>query len=183
MDTDEKVVSGIKARDEAALELLISEYGGLIKAIVSRHLSRMPDHIDECVNDILFSVWENIGSYDTRKNTLKNWIGAISKYKCIDYKRKYYKELCAEELDPSAVSDMGADTAVMRKEILGEIISLLDCLKPRDRKLFYRRYILSESVEEIAESSGESAAALYNRISRGRKKLRFRLQRSDLYEK
>ena len=183
MDTDEKLVSGVKARDEAALELLISKYGGLIKSIVSGHLSQMPSHVDECVNDILFSVWENIGRYDPRKNSLKNWIGAISKYKCIDYKRKYYKELCAEELDPAAVSDSGADAAVIQKEIMGEIMSLLGCLKPRDRKLFYRRYILSESIEEIAESSGESAAALYNRLSRGRKKLRFHLQRSDLYEK
>ena len=183
MDTDERLAAGLAAKDEKALEALIEKYGGLIKAIVSRHLSRMPGHIGECVNDILFSVWSNIDRFDPGKNSLKNWIGAISKYKCIDYKRKYFKELCSEELDPNAAAKCGAEDALIRKETMAEIMSLLSCLKPRDRRLFYRRYILSEPIREIAEKSGEDPAVLYNRLSRGRKKLRHHLLRSDIYEK
>lgn len=188
MDTDEKLATGLAARDEKALEALIEKYGGLIKAIVSRHLSRMPSHIGECVNDILFSVWSNIDRFDPGKNSLKNWIGAISKYKCIDYKRKYFKELCSEELSPEdlspdAAAEGGAEDALIQKETMAEIMSLLSCLKPRDRRLFYRRYILSEPVREIAEKSGEDPAVIYNRLSRGRKKLRHHLLRSDIYEK
>ena len=39
-------------------------------------------------NDILFSIWQNIDRFDANKNTLKNWIGAVSKYRAINYKRK-----------------------------------------------------------------------------------------------
>lgn len=188
MDTDEKLAAGLAAKDEKALEFLIEKYGGLIKAIAARHLSRMPSHIGECVNDILFSVWSNIDRFDPGKNSLKNWIGAVSKYKCIDYKRKYFKELYSEELSPEelspdAAAEGGAEDALIRKETMTEIMSLLNCLKPRDRRLFYRRYILSESVREIAEKSGEDPDALYNRLSRGRKRLRHHLLRSDIYEK
>ena len=188
MDTDEKLAAGLAARDEKALEVLIEKYGGLIKAIVSRHLSRMPSHIGECVNDILFSVWSNIDRFDPSKNSLKNWIGAISKYKCIDYKRKYFKELCSEELSPEdlspdAATEGGAEDALIQKETMAEIMSLLSCLKPRDRRLFYRRYILSEPIREIAEKSGEDPAVIYNRLSRGRKRLKRHLLRSDIYEK
>lgn len=184
METDAQLVCGIKARDEKALEQLIDIYGGLIKAIVTRHLTCIPNHCEECINDVLFSVWNNIDKFDPCKNSLKNWIGAICKYKCIDYKRKYYKELCTEEIDPNTVSDCDADKHVIQTETMQEIISLLNCLKPRDRKLFYRRYIMSESVEEIARSSGQDPSTLYNRLSRGRKRLRIHLQKKgDIYEK
>lgn len=183
MDTDARLTDGIRSKDESALDGLIEKYGGLIKAIVSRHLGMMPSHIDECVNDILFSVWNNIERFDPGKNSLKNWIGAISKYKCIDYKRKYYKELCAEELSPDTPSGKAADAAVIQKETMAEIMSLLSCLNPKDRRLFYRRYILSQPVTEIAEKTGQDSSVLYNRLSRGRRKLKLHLLRSDLYEK
>ncbi len=183
METDERLTEGLKAGDETALEGLIQKYGGLIKAIVAKHLGMLPDHIGECVNDVLFSVWSNIERFDPKKNSLKNWIGAVCKYKCIDYKRKYYKELCGETLSEDAEGEGGADAELIRKETMKEIFDLLNSLDPRDRRLFYRRYILSESVREIAESCGEEPSVLYTRLSRGRERLRRHLLRSDFYEK
>ncbi|MBO3444474.1 RNA polymerase subunit sigma-70, partial [Clostridium sp. CCUG 7971] len=43
--------------------------------------------------------WGNIKSFDKNKNNFKNWICAISKYKAIDYKRKYLSKI--ETLDIS----------------------------------------------------------------------------------
>ena len=183
METDERLTEGLKAGDEAALEGLIEKYGGLIKAIAAKHLYMLPDHIGECVNDVLFSVWRNIERFDPEKNSLKNWIGAVCKYKCIDYKRKYYNELGGETLSEDAEGESGADAELIRKETMKEIFELLNSLKPRDRRLFYRRYILSEPVREIAESCGEEPSVLYSRLSRGRKRLRRHLPRSDFYEK
>jgi len=35
----------------------------------------------------LLAIWDNIDSFDEDKNSFKNWVAAISKYKSIDYQR------------------------------------------------------------------------------------------------
>lgn len=148
--------------------MLVDTYGGLIKSIVSFHLSEFSQYRDECINDILLSIWQNMKSFDENKNSLKNWIGAISKYKSIDYIRKHYKDLSFDELDES-IPDSRSN---FETEISDEIQSLLSSLKEEDRSIFYKYYILGEKVNEIARDTQKSPAYLFNRLSRGRKKLR-----------
>lgn len=178
-DIDEKITEGILNGDEFALELLIDKYGGLIKSIVYYHLKYFPEYREECMQDIFLAIWRNIKSYNADKNSLKNWIGAVSKYKCIDYKRKYYKEICFEELDES----VAGPESFAQNELAEEIESILNCLDKDDRELFYRHYILGEKICRIAKSKDKSSAFFYNRLSRGREKIRRSLQRSGSHEK
>ena len=90
MSLDREIVEGIKRKDENAFNILVDIYGGVIKSIVIYHMRGFLEYTDECINDVLLSVWNNIESYDSEKNSLKNWLGAIAKYKCIDYKKKYF---------------------------------------------------------------------------------------------
>lgn len=53
---------------------------------------------EECISDVLFSIWENIEAFNYRESSFKNWICAIAKYKAIDYKSKYLYKI-SEELD------------------------------------------------------------------------------------
>lgn len=179
MNKDKRIVMGMLHGDEKAFNALVDEYSGLIKSIVRYHLAKYSQYEDECVNDILLSVWQNISSYDESKNSLKNWLGAVSKYKCIDYKRKYYKSFYHEQLD----ENMPDNKNELESEIEEDIESILCYLNPADRDLFYRHYILGEKIEEISKDSDKSVAFFYNRLSRGRKKLRLHLQRRDCNEK
>ncbi|MEK1831143.1 sigma factor [Priestia megaterium] len=79
------------AKKEKGLELLIDQYGGLITAIVRKHLGTLKSYEEECVNDVLLAVWHHIDRFDSEKNTFKNWVAAVAKYKAIDYQRKYIK--------------------------------------------------------------------------------------------
>lgn len=97
--TDEDLARFVASGDEYAFEELIRRYGGLIKSIVRYHLRDISMWQDDCINDILFKIWQNIDRFDAEKNNLKNWIGAVAKYRAIDYKRKYYRELTAGELN------------------------------------------------------------------------------------
>lgn len=178
MNQDDKIVAGMLKKDQKAFQLLVDAYGGLIWSIVKFHLSGFASLQEECTNDILLSIWQNIARYDAEKNSLKNWIGAISKYKCIDYKRKYYREMRFEPLDDTLPDPNDA----FEQTLQDEIDSLLSGLAPRDRDLFYRHYILEEKVDEIAKDVHESPCNLYNRLSRGRKKMKQNLQRSDYCE-
>lgn len=178
--SDEELVRGVKRRDERALDALVEEYGGLIKSVVYRHLGG--ELRGECINDVLFSIWQNISKFNPKKNSLKNWIGAVCKYKCIDYKRKYLKERFAE-LDENIPSNQDADFELISKELREEIQSLLSALPLRDREIFRLRYLDGKTIEEISAVTGDSAAVLYNRLSRGRKSIRESFLRSERNEK
>lgn len=169
---DEKIVKFIKKRDERGLELLIDTYGGLITSIIRKHLYNLYDKQEECIDDVLLAVWNNINSFDNSKNSLKNWIAAISQYRSIDYKRKYLK-LFNEELDIKQVeNNLFIDSRIIQEELSDEIEELLIFLKPEDKELFIKRYIEEKSIQELAQETGIKEDVIYNRLSRGRKKLR-----------
>lgn len=169
---DNELVRLIIRRDENAFEELIRRYGGLIKAIVRYHLKDISMWQEDCINDISFAIWQNIDRFDAEKNTLKNWIGAVSKYRAINYKRKYYRELTAGELNEDITDGKEADEDIIKQEIEEEMMSLLSGLKPKDREIFVKRYFMEQSVENIAATEKQEASWVYNRLSRGRKKLR-----------
>lgn len=173
--TDEELVKGMMHKDEYALDCLVEQYGGIVKTIVYHHIGKL--YLDECVNDVLFIIWKNIKSFNPDKSSLKNWIAAICRYKCIDYKRKYYKNIVSE-IDENMPSKYTAESLVIQQETEEEINSLLSCLMPKDREIFRKRYIENESIEEISAKTNLSPSALYNRLSRGRAKLRKFIKRT-----
>ncbi|MCH5211320.1 MAG: sigma-70 family RNA polymerase sigma factor [Oscillospiraceae bacterium] len=159
-------------KDERAFEEIINRYGGLIKAIVRYHLKDISMWQDDCINDILFAIWQNIDRFDPEKNTLKNWIGAVSKYRSINYKRKFYRELTTGELREDISDGKDIDTELIKQEIEDETKSLLSGLNEQDREIFIKRYFLEQPVESIAADADKKTSWVYGRLSRGRNRLR-----------
>ncbi len=183
--TDEELVRLIAHKNETAFTELIRRYGGLIKSIVRYHLTDISMWQDDCVNDILFALWQNITRFDAEKNTLKNWIGAVAKYRAINYKKKFYRQLLAGELTEDISDGKEIDADILKEEIESEVMSLLSGLSAEDRNLFIRRYFMDQSVENIAAVENREPSWVYNRLSRGRKKLRriYNGKWSDYHEK
>ncbi len=178
---DAQLARAVKNGSERAFEELIRLYGGLIRAIVRYHLKCMPQYAGECENDVLLSVWQNIDRFDPSKNSLKNWLGAVAKYRAVNYKRKYIRELSDAELTDEISGGQSADAELLANEVREEILSLLDDLSTADRDIFIRRFILEQPVEKIAAANGKKPSWVYNRLSRGRKVLRVKW--SDYHEK
>ncbi|RDY29372.1 sigma-70 family RNA polymerase sigma factor [Romboutsia weinsteinii] len=166
---DELIIKYIKKKKEIGMEMLIDNYRGIITVIARKYLGVLINYEDECVSDILLSVWDNIKSFDAGKNSLKNWICAISKYKAIDYKRKYVSKIDTVDISDSIYY---IDTELIKSEIEEEINEILSHLNNRDRELFIKHYLEGEELEKIALKNNTSVSSLYNRLSRGRKKIR-----------
>lgn len=181
---DEEIYSLIKNRNEKGMEFLINEYAALIKSIVKMHLYNLPQYHEECINDVYLRIWNNIDSFDKGKNILKNWIAAIAKYRAIDYKRKYLKTL--EQIDISEVnieSDFVIEKEALKNELDYEVEELLKNLNPLDKKIFIKLFVKEESIEEISKEFNIKPSAIYNRVSRGKSKLRslfYRVRRNNL---
>lgn len=85
---EDNYIEQLCLQNEEALLYVIDVYGGLIKSVISKHLFAMPDKIDECLDDVLLNIWENISSFDESRSTFKNWAAAVAKYRAVDYLRK-----------------------------------------------------------------------------------------------
>ncbi|MHC1722649.1 MAG: sigma-70 family RNA polymerase sigma factor [Aminipila sp.] len=171
--TEENFILQLKMKDEKALEFIIEKYGWIIKSVARKHLQQTPELVDECLNDVLFAIWQNIDSFDKNKNTFENWLAGVSRYKAIDCKRKYLKRLNEEPLEAAEnIPDIECNLSILQEEITEEIKEILSCLSPQDRGIFERLFWEEESVKSISSSMGIKETAVYNHVSRGRKKIR-----------
>lgn len=173
---EENYMDQLQKHNERALLYVIDEYGGLLNAVICKSLFRMQGYQEECMNDVLLAIWDHIDSFQPEKNSFKNWIAAIAKYKAIDYLRKYQKEqmeVSLETAECDCIMESKLPAVADADEISEEMEELL-CLSKRDRDLFLRLYVEEESVEEISQSAKLSKSVIYNRLSRAKKKLRAR---------
>lgn len=175
------LISQLRKKNEKALDYVIDKYGWIIKSIVKKHLYNLTSVQDECINDILLGIWNNINSFDESKSEFKNWVAGIAKFKSIDYKRKYLKSLEYENIDDLNISiSDNTHEEIIKNELNDDIKDMLSCLKEKDRDLFYKLYVEEKEIEAITEETGLKRDIIYNRISRGKKKIQrlFRLSES-----
>lgn len=168
--TEENFIEQLKHKNEEALEYVITQYGWIIKSIVRKQLCNLQSYHEECVNDILMGVWNNIGQFDPTKNHFSNWIAGISKYKTFDYMRKYLKDL--EHQGIEELEEAGAQEETYEIGEGEEFDYLLVHLNEKDRDLFKRLYVEGQTMKEVADQTGMKAEVIYNRVSRGKRKLR-----------
>jgi RNA polymerase sigma-70 factor (ECF subfamily) len=170
-------ISELRNKNEKALYFVIENYGWVIKSTVKKSLYNLIGHQEECINDILLAIWDNIDSFDEDKNSFKNWVAAISKYKSIDYQRKYLKNLKNENIENTElVSPENLLEKVLEKDVQNNLEKLLAPLKPEDKKIFLMVYLEEKDFDEISEELRISKSILYNRLSRGKKKLKNTIQ-------
>ena len=196
--TEQNFVQELSKRNEEALSYVMLHYGGLVKSVTRRYLNVLSRYEEECISDVFFAVWTHIDSFQPERNPFANWIAGIARLKALDYKRKYARQLqersleqtepflhAAQEGSPRS-SNAGAGAGAepysgtsaesffeaASQEFSRETEEMLACLKPRGRELFLKLYVEEKTFDEIAAETGTDKSVLYNRLSRGKRKLR-----------
>lgn len=172
-------IQQLRDKNEDALMYLIDEYGGLIKSVIAKNMSCLEEEQHECMNDVLLAIWEHIDLYHPEKNSFKNWIAAIAKYKAIDYMRKYKKEISNISYDEISDTDSYVDNHLEQEidaELSERINELLSCLKEKDRELLILLYANEEPIETVENALHMKKSVIYNRLSRAKKKIRKRMR-------
>lgn len=171
--TEDNFISRMIKRDEDALEYFIDNYGWVVKTVVSKQLYNLKSIQEECINDVFLGIWNNISSFDPSRSNFKNWTAAIAKYKSIDYKRKYLKNIEQTSIDDLTLcSAENPEEEMLKMELNDDIKELINCLAERDRELFYKLYIEEKDMDDVSKETGFKKDVIYNRLSRGKKKLR-----------
>lgn len=178
---EENFLDQLKKKNEKALDYVIDTYGWIIKSVIKKHLYNLQSVQDECINDVLLGLWNNIDKFDENKSEFKNWIAGIAKFKAIDYKRKYLRELDNENVDDLNITVDDSIHELLKNELSLEMQEMMNSLKEKDRELFYKLYVEEIEVDKVSQETGIKRDAIYNRVSRAKKKLRdiFKLKESE----
>ncbi len=173
MIKEDNFIKEIKKKNEDGLIYIIENYGWIMESIIAKHLFYLQEYREECFNDCLLAIWENIDSYNIEKSSFKNWIAGIAKYKSIDYIRKYLKnmdDINIEKLNLK-IKDKSLEN-LLEEEMEKEINDILSCSSEEDKIIFRKFYLYGDSAKEIARDINLNEGNIYNRLSRGRKKLK-----------
>jgi len=180
--TESNYIALMKKGSQNALKYFIEQHGWRIKAIVQKKLNQFPNEQEDCMNEIFYAIWSNVKKYDPEKGTFNTWIAAVSKYVILNYFRKLKNTFFEEPLEQE---NFGNDTGMfdtinsLENEGFEELIS---CLPEKDRKLFRMLYLQEKSSLEICRSTGMKKENVYNRVSRGKRKIKLFLKEDSNYE-
>lgn len=170
--TEKNFIKLIEQGKEEGLLYVVDAYGWIIQTVVRKQLFMLPDLQDECVNDVLLAVWEHIKDYHPELGTFQNWIAGITRFKAIDCKRNYIKHQArCQTLEHQELEDCGAKDQMLRMELKEEIEELLCQLSKSEQEIFRKYFVEETSIEEISEGMNLKKDTIYQRISRGRRKL------------
>ncbi|GIN96598.1 DNA-directed RNA polymerase sigma-70 factor [Siminovitchia terrae] len=174
MKSNEKnFIQRLQHQKEDALEFIVDKYLPLIKGVTFNILSPLNNDgiIEECINDIILSIWNQSRKFHGDASDFKKWICAIAKFKSIDYYRKARKkeEFVSNYMDLNA--EKSAEEECVAAENKKELIKLINQLESVDRDIFIMKFFLGFKTEEISKKLGITRAAVDNRIYRGKKKL------------
>ncbi|MDO5294934.1 MAG: sigma-70 family RNA polymerase sigma factor [bacterium] len=175
--TEHNLIEEMKLHNEDALVYFIDHYGWIVKTILYKKLSSHPMELEECMNDVFLNIWNHIGQFDPSKAKLETWIAAVTKYRAIDYLRKVANTPVHNDIEELDIEDKReVFETVYEEENQIAFNGLLSCLKEEDKQMFYKLYYEDKSSDQVSEELGMKKSVLYNRIMRGKKRLRRALE-------
>lgn len=189
---DGELVQLIKSDPNKGLNILMTEYMGLICTVVREKLRTVCDEfeMEACASDVFIEFYNNIDKYSEDKGSIKAFICVIAKRRSVDIFRKKSKEFGNVSIDDEAVAAVVPDKAnveqtYISKEQKKELLEAVKSLGEPDNEIIVRKYYLGESSKQISERLEMSVTAIDTRCSRALKKLRKLLDKldSDNYSK
>jgi RNA polymerase sigma-70 factor (ECF subfamily) len=155
--------------DEPAYRTFLAELAAHLRSWLRGRLARLPDEIEDLLQEILLAVHNQRHTYDP-KQPLKPWVHAIARYKFIDLlRRRSRNEMLNDPLDDEDQLFVGVngDAAEARYDLA----KLLDELPDRQRLPILYVKIEGASVADAAKRTGMSESAVKVGIHRGLKTL------------
>jgi len=155
--------------DGAAYHAFLDSLCGLLRAFLGRRLTRVPDEVEDLVQETLLAVHNQRHTYDPAL-PVTAWVHAIARYKLIDFLRRRAGHEALH--DPIEDDDEFAATSDEEpREARRDLATLLEQLPDRHRLPIIYVKIEGRSVAETARATGMSESAVKVGIHRGLKAL------------
>ncbi len=174
---DSAIVKLYLDRDERATAETDVKYGRYCTSIAMNILESRED-AEECVNDTWLHAWNAIPPH--KPSVLSAFLGKITRnlsFNRYKFNRREKRgggemELILDELSEVVSGEESVVDEVLRRELVLAINGFLSSLSEEKRTLFLRRYWYSDSISDIAKSSGRTENSVSVALSRIRKALK-----------
>jgi RNA polymerase sigma-70 factor (ECF subfamily) len=155
--------------DARAYREFLHALGGHLRAFLRRRLTRLPDEVEDLVQETLLAVHNQRHTYEADQ-PLTAWVHAIARYKLVDLlRRRAGREALNEPLDEAAELFAASDDAAAEaRRDLGQLLALLP---ERQRLPIVHTRLEGLSVAEAAQRCGMSESAVKVGVHRGLKAL------------
>ncbi len=180
---DRKIIALYWQRDEQAIEETRKAYGTRLLALSTRILQNKEDS-EETVNDTYYRAWQRIPP--EKPNFFLAFLQKICRNLALDrldwnLAAKRNTELVAltaelEQCIPDRQRDREWESRQMQETLEG----FLKQLPKQTRVIFLRRYLLGDTVREIAQKYGMTESKVKMQLLRSREKLRTFLEQEGI---
>ena len=157
------------AGDAAAYRIFLGELGAHLRGFLRRRLERLPDEIEDLVQETLLAVHNQRHTYDAGQ-PLTAWVHAIARYKLVDLLRR---RATREALDQS-LDDEREWLVAPEAEAAGtqrDLAALLGRRPERQRLPIIHMKLEGLSAADTARRTGMSESAVKGGVHRGLKAL------------
>jgi RNA polymerase sigma-70 factor, ECF subfamily len=160
--------------DAVVYSALLSALAGHLRAYFRRKLTRIPDDIEDLVQETLIAIHNQRHSYDNAY-PFTAWVFAIARYKLIDRYRQFTRhDAHFESFDDDVEPTIGyEDNAYEAKR---DVAQLLETLPEKQKWAIHWVKIEGLSIAEAALKTGLSESAVKVSIHRGLKALMARMR-------
>ncbi|HJS38591.1 MAG TPA: sigma-70 family RNA polymerase sigma factor [Burkholderiales bacterium] len=157
------------AGDAGAYHAFLRELSGYLRAFLRRRLAKLPDDVEDIVQETLLAVHNQRRTYDAGQ-PLTAWVHAIAKYKLVDHlRRRRNRDLLTDSLEDGGAMLLAAeDESAQARRDIGK---LLEQLPDRHRLPIVHVKLQGLSVVEAARVTGMSESAIKVGVHRGLKAL------------
>lgn len=159
------------AGDAASYQAFLKDLGAHLRAFLRGRLTRLPDEVEDVVQETLLAVHNQRHTYDISQ-PLTAWVYAIARYKMIDFlRRRGVREDLNQPLDEEAESAVFAHSETEAADARRDVLKLLTRLPERQRLPILHTKLDGLSVIESAKLTGMSESAVKVGVHRGLKAL------------
>ncbi len=166
-------IERLKNHKEDALEYVVDKYIPLVKGTTYKVLAPLKNEwiIEECINDVFLSIWNNSYKFNGSRDDFKKWICAIAKFKAIDYYRKEIKYLNPDiQFNPPYNNFL--EDEIIAIESKNELMKAIDSLDKKDKEIIIMKFFLGVKSQDIALKFNVTKSSIDNKIYRIKKKLK-----------
>lgn len=175
---DDELLELLRSSPEKGLKNLMSQYGGLVYAVVKRNLSGTAAcfaDVEACAADAFSEFYMDLDKYDPTKGSLRSWLCVIARHNAVDAARKCKQTLPLDEASEAASDKDSPESELERRELRRAVLDEVKSLGEPDREILLRKFYLGESSKEIAARLKMSVSNVDTRTSRAVEKLRKKL--------
>ncbi len=162
--------------ESAAHEQFLGELSGYLRAFLRKRLSRLPDEVEDLVQETLLAVHNQRHTYDAAQ-PLTAWVYAIARYKMVDMLRRHAaRDALHDPLDDEIAIFAARDDEA--GDVHRDLVGLLAQLPDGQRLPIQYMKLEGRSVVETSRLTGMSESAVKVAVHRGLKKLALLIKRT-----